>query len=71
MGEKLRRPALHAINIHIGTISTRIAPSNTLTDSETQFFCQKSPILAQFSDSDTQIHTIQNYISEVYPVLIH
>ena len=31
----------------------------------------KKPFLAQFNDSDTQIHTIQNYITEVYPVLIH
>ena len=27
--------------------------------------------LSQSKDSDTQIHTIQNYIVEKYPVLIH
>ena len=70
VGEKLKRPALHAIKINSGTKSSQIAPSNTLTDSDTQF-CQKSPILAQISDSDTQIHTIQNYFTVVYPVLIH
>ena len=40
-GENLRRPALHAIKEHSGTKSTRIAPSNTLTDSHTQFLPEK------------------------------
>ena len=70
VGEKLRRPALNATKIHSGTNSTRIAPPHTLTASYI-VFCQKIPILAQFNDSDTQIHTIQNYITEVDPVLIH
>ena len=34
-------------------------------------FCQKSPMFAQFNDSGTQIHTIQNYSIEMYPVSIH
>ena len=41
VGEKLRRPALHAIKIHGGTKSTEIEPSNTLTDSRTQFLSKK------------------------------
>ena len=45
VGEKLRRPALQAIKKHSGTKSTRIAPSNTLTDSDTQFL-PKKPILS-------------------------
>ena len=27
--------------------------------------------LSQVKDSDTQVHTIQNYIAQIYPVLIH
>ena len=67
--EELRRPTLDAIKINRGTESARNAPLETLADSSTQF-PPKSPILCQLNDSDTQMQTIQFYISEAYPVLI-
>ena len=65
----MRRPDLHAIITHCGTESARIAP-DTLTDSYIQFL-PKNPFFAQFNDSDSQIHTIHFYITEIHPVLIH
>ena len=41
VGKNLRRPALHAIKIHSGKISTRITSSNTLTDLYTLFLPKK------------------------------
>ena len=35
--QKLRGPSLHDSMIHCGTKSARMAPTNTLTDSYTQF----------------------------------
>ena len=40
-GEKLRPPDLHAIIAYCRTKSARIAPSNTVTDLNTRFFCRK------------------------------
>ena len=48
MGEKLRRPALHAIKIYSRTKSTRIATPNTLTDFYTQFLPKKPNLCSIF-----------------------
>ena len=45
VGEMLRRPALHAIILHCGTTSTRVAPPDTLTDSFTRFLEEAQPYL--------------------------
>ena len=42
VGEKLRRPALHALKDNSGVKSTRIAPPNTLKDPYTEFLPKKA-----------------------------
>ena len=69
VGKKLRWPALHAIIIHCGTKSTRIAPLDTMTGPIHYVFAG-SPTLSQFEHSDTQTQTLYFCIIEVYPVLI-
>ena len=69
IGTNSRRPALLAIIEQYGTILARIEPPKTLNDSYTRFFA-KCPISFELKESDTQIHTIQNYVTEGYPVLI-
>ena len=44
-GEKLRRPTLHAIILHYGTKTARVAPPNTLTDLHTRFLPEAQPYL--------------------------
>ena len=45
VGEKLRRPILHAFIIYCVTKLVRIAPPNTLTDSYTEFLPRTQPYL--------------------------
>ena len=64
LGEKLRRPALHAIIIPCGIKWARIAPPNTLTDSYTQFLLEKfNRISTQWLGQPNPYHTILHYRS--------
>ena len=45
VGEKMRRPARHAIIIHRGAKLSRIAAANTLTDSNNRFLEKTRPFL--------------------------
>ena len=69
VGKKLRPPALHAIMIHCGTKSAQIALLKHWRTHTLDFF--GSPTLTHFHDSDTQMQTIEENITETYPVLIH
>ena len=69
VGQKLRRPALHAFMLHCGTKTVRIAPPNTLTDSIS--VSAECPTVSDFYDSDTQMQTIYYCITEVYLVWLH
>ena len=69
VGEKLSRPALHALTIHCGRESVRIAPPNTLTESYTQFL-QKAQWYLSFM---TRTPKSKPYLLSLpkYTVLIH
>ena len=60
---------MHAIILHCGTKLARIAPPKKLTDSYTHF--DESLTQSHIKYLDTQIHTINYYITEVYLVLRH
>ena len=69
LGEKLRRPALHAFIIQCGTKSARIEPPNLLPDSNTQFLPKAQPyfnFMTRTSKSKPYITTLPKYT-----VLIH
>ena len=69
-GRIVKAATLHAIILHCGTKSVRIAHRITLMESFTQYL-PKNPFLSPFIDSDTQIHTTQQCISDLYSILIH
>ena len=64
VGKNLIRPALHAVIIHCGKKSARMAPPNTLTDTYIRFLPKTQPYI-NFFDSDAQIQTMFYYITEV------
>ena len=69
VGEKLRRPALHATTLHCGTKSARIATPNTLTDSYTQLLPTTDPCLffmTRTSKSKPSIITLPKYTVSVH-----
>ena len=48
---KLKWPALHAIILQYGTRPARIAPPNTLTDSQTRFLLKVQPYLKSMTQT--------------------
>ena len=69
VGEKLRRPTLHAVILHCGTKSARTAPPNTLTVSYTQLLPTPQPYLnfvTRTSKSKTSNNTLPKYTVSVH-----